>query len=112
LADTVALARFTADPKEPEMTATTLARVRPIAARVRDTLAEMNYAQRRMAEIRMGLPFVEPAGRRCIDVTVGELEALYAYLEGRARDEYEHHRGAEHQCSDPQIRSRISESEH
>src|ERR1019366_4346020 len=57
--------------KEPEMTATTtLSRVRLIAARVRETLAEMDYAQRRMTEIRMGLPLVEPVGRTGIATTV------------------------------------------
>ncbi|MGH2867526.1 MAG: hypothetical protein ACRDNK_08160 [Solirubrobacteraceae bacterium] len=78
------------------MTATTLDRVRRIAARVRRSLTEINYAQRRMGEIRMGLPSVEPARRPGIAATVGELEALYAYLEGRERDEYNRHHRAGH----------------
>jgi hypothetical protein len=56
------------------MTATTtLSHVRQIAARVRETLAELNYAQRRMAEIRMGLPLVEPVGGPGTAPTVAEL---------------------------------------
>lgn len=64
--------------KKPEMTATTtLTNVRRTAARVRETLAEINYAQRRIAEIRMGLPSVEPVRRPGITTTAAQLEALY-----------------------------------
>ncbi|MGB9185292.1 MAG: hypothetical protein WCB67_14620 [Solirubrobacteraceae bacterium] len=75
------------------MTATTtLSRVRLIAARVRETLAEMAYAQRRMAEISMGLPLVEPAGRPGIATTVAQLEALYGYQDPRLDgDEFDRH---------------------
>jgi hypothetical protein len=60
------------------MTATTtLSNVRRTAARVRETLAEINYAQRRMTEIRMGLPLVEPVRRPGIATTTAQLEALY-----------------------------------
>jgi hypothetical protein len=60
------------------MTATTtLTNVRRTAARVRETLAEINYAQRRMAEIRMGLPLVEPVRRPATATTAAQLEALY-----------------------------------
>jgi hypothetical protein len=61
------------------MTATTtLTNVRRTAARVRETLAEINYAQRRMAEIRMGLPLVEPVSRPGIaTTTAAQLKALY-----------------------------------
>lgn len=80
------------------MTATTtLSHVRQIAARVRETLAELNYAQRRMAEIRMGRPLVEPVGGPGTAPTVAELEALYAYQDPRRdSDEYDRHYGAEH----------------
>jgi hypothetical protein len=80
------------------MTATTtLSRVRLIAARVRETLAEMDYAQRRMTEIRMGLPLVEPVGRTGIATTVPQLEALYAYQDPRLdADEFDRHSSAEH----------------
>ena len=63
--------------KKPEMTATsTLTNVRRTAARMRETLAEINYAQRRMTEIRMGVPLVE-VGRPGIATTAAQLEALY-----------------------------------
>ncbi len=76
---------------------TTFSRARRVVTRVRETLAEMNYAQRRMTEIRMGLPLVEPLGRRGIAATVAELDALYAYLDPRLDgDEDQGHRGAEH----------------
>lgn len=66
------------DRKKREMTTTrTLTNVRRTAARVRETLAEMNYAQRRMAEIRMGLPLVEPVRRPGIATTAAQLKALY-----------------------------------
>jgi hypothetical protein len=71
------------------MTSTTiLSHVRRIGARVRATLAEIDYAQRRMTEIRMGLPLVEPVGRPGIAATAAQLEALYAYQDPRLdRDE-------------------------
>ncbi len=80
------------------MTATTtLSRVRRIGARVRETLGEIDYAQRRMTEIRIGLPLVAPPVRPRIASTVVQLEALYAYEDPRLDGgEYDCHYGAEH----------------
>ena len=50
-------------------------RVRRIVAWLRDTWAELDYAQRRMIELRMVTPTLgSPPDRSAID----ELEALYA----------------------------------
>jgi hypothetical protein len=61
------------------MIATTQSRTHRIVARVRETLDDIGYAQRRMTEIRMGLHVMEPGGRPGIAPTVAELEALYAH---------------------------------
>ena len=58
-------------------------RVRRIVAWLRDTWAELDYAQRRMIERRMVTPTLRiPPDRSAID----ELEALYA-LPARDRDD-------------------------
>ena len=58
-------------------------RVRRIIAWLRDTWAELDYAQRRMIELRMVTPTLRiPPERSAID----ELEALYA-LPARDRDD-------------------------
>lgn len=58
-------------------------RVRRIVAWLRDTWAELDYAQRRMIELRMVTPTLRiPPDRSAID----ELEALYA-LPARDRDD-------------------------
>ena len=57
---------------------TTQSRTQRIVARVRETLDDISYAQRRMTEIRMGVHLMEPGNRPGIARTVAELEALYA----------------------------------
>jgi hypothetical protein len=44
---------------------------------LRNTLADMNYAQRRLQEIRLGLPLEEPRRSRLGREQVDQLEALY-----------------------------------
>ena len=64
------------------MRTTTKSRVRRVIARLRDTWAELDYAQRCMIELNLATPPLRtPPGRSSID----ELEALYA-LPSRAPD--------------------------
>jgi hypothetical protein len=50
---------------------------------VNQTWGELDYAQRRLLEIRTGIPNLTPPKRPGISQSVSELEALYA-LEGYA----------------------------
>jgi hypothetical protein len=58
-----------------------LSRLRRIFSRVTQTWAELDYAQRRLLEIRTGIPNLTPPKRRRISRSVSELEALYALEE-------------------------------
>ena len=68
------------------MRTTTRPRVSRIIAWLRDTWAELDYAQRRMIELNMAIPPLRmPPGRSRID----ELEALYALPSREPNDECE-----------------------
>lgn len=68
------------------MRTTTRPRVSRIIAWLRDTWAELDYAQRRMIELNMAIPPLRmPLGRSRID----ELEALYALPSREPNDECE-----------------------
>ena len=68
------------------MRTTTRPRVSRIIAWLRDTWAEVDYAQRRMIELNMATPPLRmPPGRSSID----ELEALYALPSRESDDEFE-----------------------
>ncbi|MGH2887638.1 MAG: hypothetical protein ACRDPA_33890 [Solirubrobacteraceae bacterium] len=68
------------------MPTTTKPRVSRVIAWLRDTWAEVDYAQRRMIELNMAIPPLRtPAGRSSID----ELEALYALPSREPNDEFE-----------------------
>lgn len=68
------------------MPTTTKPRVSRIIAWLRDTWAELDYAQRRMIELNMAIPSLRiPPGRSVID----ELEALYALPSREPDDEFE-----------------------
>jgi hypothetical protein len=47
-------------------------------SRVKRIAAELDYAQRRLLEIRTGVPFTRPQERRAGRPTVEELERLFA----------------------------------
>ena len=72
------------------MSTSILSRLRRIFSRVTQTWAELDYAQRRLLEIRTGIPNLTPPKRPGISQSVSELEALYALEEyavaGRRRD--------------------------
>jgi hypothetical protein len=53
-------------------------RLSRIFSRVTETWAELDYAQRRLLEIRTGIPDLTPPKRPRISRRVSELEALYA----------------------------------
>jgi len=53
-------------------------RVGRTIARVKELAAELDYAQRRLLEIRTGIPFTTPAERLGTDEPIDELEELYA----------------------------------
>lgn len=68
------------------MPTTTKPRVSRIIAWLRDTWAELNYAQRRMIELNIAIPPPRmPPGRASID----ELKALYALPSREPGDELE-----------------------
>lgn len=55
----------------------TRTKVRNAVARVRDTWAELDYAQRRATELRTGVPLVDRPVRR-VARSVEDLESLYS----------------------------------
>ncbi len=57
---------------------TVAARARQLIVRVRQSWAEMNYAQRRMFELRTGISMPETPQRTHGRRQIEELEALYA----------------------------------
>jgi hypothetical protein len=63
------------------MSTSILTRLRRIFSRVTQTWAELDYAQRRLLEIRTGIPNLTPPKRPRISRHVSELEALYALEE-------------------------------
>jgi hypothetical protein len=58
-----------------------LSRFRRIFSRATQTWAELDYAQRRLLEIRTGIPNLTPPKRPRISRRVSDLEALYALEE-------------------------------
>lgn len=60
------------------MTTTKQTRAGRITGRIGSVLAELDYAQRRLLEIRTGVPMFGPGRRQRVASTVDELEALYA----------------------------------
>jgi hypothetical protein len=67
--------------KEASMGTSIPSRLRGIFSRVTQTWAELDYAQRRLLEIRTGIPNLTPPKRPRISRSVSELEALYAFEE-------------------------------
>jgi hypothetical protein len=63
---------------ERSMTTSILSRLRRIFSHVMETWTELDYAQRRLLEIRTGIPNLTPPKRPRISRRVSELEALYA----------------------------------
>jgi hypothetical protein len=63
------------------MTTSILSRLRRIFSHVMETWTELDYAQRRLLEIRTGIPSLTPPKRPKISRRVSELEALYALEE-------------------------------
>lgn len=63
------------------MSTSMLTPLRRIFSRVTQTWAELDYAQRRLLEIRTGIPNLTPPKRPRISRRVSELEALYALEE-------------------------------
>jgi hypothetical protein len=63
------------------MSTSILSRLRRIFSRVTQTWTELDYAQRRLLEIRTGIPNLTPPKRPRISRRVSELEALYALEE-------------------------------
>jgi hypothetical protein len=59
------------------MTLATATGLRRTIRRVKRICAELDYANRRMLEIRTGIPFTEPHERVRPASSVEELEALY-----------------------------------
>ena len=51
---------------------------RQTISRVKRIAAELDYAQRRLLEIRTGVPFTRPEERRARRPTVQELEQMFA----------------------------------
>lgn len=68
------------------MPTTTKPRVSRIIAWLRDTWAELDYAQRRMIELNLAIPALRPPADRG---DVDELEALYALPSRETNDEFE-----------------------
>ena len=52
-------------------------RTRRKVRRIRDTVADMNYAQRRLVEVKLGIPPEEPRYRSTKRREIEELEALF-----------------------------------
>ena len=68
------------------MATTSKPRLRRIIAWLRDTWAELDYAQRRMIELNMATPPLRMPPRRS---SIDELEALYALRSRQPDDEFE-----------------------
>ncbi len=68
------------------MRTTTRPRVSRIIAWLRDTWAELDYAQRRMIELNLAIPALRPPPDRA---DVNELEALYALPAREPDDAFE-----------------------
>ena len=68
------------------MRTTTKRRASRIIAWLRDTWAEVDYAQRRMIELNLAIPALRPPRDRA---DVDELEALYALPSREPDDELE-----------------------
>ncbi len=68
------------------MQATTGPGVRRIIRRVLRACQEMDYAQKRLFEIRTGIAVLEPAERPQLSSRIDQLEALYALTADQARD--------------------------
>ena len=68
------------------MRTTTKRRASRIIAWLRDTWAELDYAQRRMIELNLAIPALRPPRDRA---DVDELEALYALPSREPNDEFE-----------------------
>jgi hypothetical protein len=66
------------------MSTSIVSRLRRIFSRVTATWTELDYAQRRLLEIRTGIPNLTPPKRPRISRRVSELEALYALEEHAA----------------------------
>ena len=58
-----------------------IARARRMAGRLREIAAEIDYAQRRLLELRTGVAFTPETERALARAEVAELEALYAHSE-------------------------------
>lgn len=67
------------------MRATTGSRVTQTIGRVKELWAEFDYAQRRLLEVRMGVPML-PSERPKIAASIDELDALYALEDPRLTD--------------------------
>lgn len=65
------------------MTSNSQPRSRRILARVRRTIDEIEYAQRRITELNTGVPLRQRADRSGIARTAAELEALYTHDDPR-----------------------------
>ena len=66
------------------MATATTSGVRQTIKRVRRVWSELDYAQRRLFEIRTGVPVTEPDERSRPASTVEELEALYVLEDAQA----------------------------
>ncbi|HTX12851.1 MAG TPA: hypothetical protein VME22_29815 [Solirubrobacteraceae bacterium] len=55
-----------------------ISRARRIVRHLRETAAELDYAQRRLLEIRTGIPLTPETERALARVQIARLEALYA----------------------------------
>ena len=68
------------------MPTTTKPRVSRIISWLRDTWAELDYAQRRMIELNLAIPPLRTPPRRS---SIDDLEALYALPSREPDDEFE-----------------------
>jgi hypothetical protein len=62
-----------------------ISRVRRIVRHVREIAAELDYAQRRLLEIRTGIPLRPETERALVRSEIARLEALYAQPEAGAK---------------------------
>jgi hypothetical protein len=67
------------------MRTTTGSRATRTIGRVKELWAEFDYAQRRLLEVRMGVPML-PSERPKMAASIDELEALYAFEDPRLTD--------------------------
>jgi hypothetical protein len=79
---------FNRDIQERDMKTRTTKHIGRTIKRFRSTWAELDYAQRRLLEIRTGVPMTQPAERSCNSASVEELEAWLALEFPRSRDTY------------------------